>query len=123
MNTSENMKAIKAFIDTPDKWTKNACARDENGSAAKDPFCLSSTELRQYKSFCLQGAIMAMVEDESEQLNAIFHVQDTIQFIHEDGYIPITLFNDADETTHETIMALMDAAILRAETQEAEKIS
>lgn len=102
MSPAEQLRAAKALIDTPEKWTKGCNARAFDGASLDPRDVLASC-------FCSFGA-MVHVEDNSDNRREADHalfmaVGEIAPF---PGYIS---FNDADTTTHADVMALFDRAI------------
>lgn len=104
MTPAEQLRAAKALIDAPEKWTREAFARNAQGVP---------TILRKATCFCALGALdfaghVALAYDESaEDL-----LKDAVptRFMNS-----ITAFNDHPDTTHADVMALFDRAIALAE--------
>lgn len=104
MTPAEQLRAAKALIDTPEKWTKGEYATGPHGTYAS-----------QYSDnavcYCAMGAI-----ERADYLDgdwgAHFFLRKTAI---ERGAMGVIDFNDAPTTTHADIMKLFDDAIALAE--------
>lgn len=107
MDIVEALKATKALIDTPKKWTKGALARAESG----EPIYTDDPEA---VCFCLHGAVNR-VSGHQEHLRR--GAKDKIALAIDTMYpgYGIAEFNDSSETTHEMMLELLDKAIDAAE--------
>lgn len=94
------LKKSRRLISAPQNWTKGVYARDANGKEA-------SATSPSAKSFCIIGAINKVVERGT--VNAAAH--NALINAMPGTYPTITQFNDAEETTHADIIAVIDAAI------------
>lgn len=93
MSLRDDLKAAKALIDTPQRWTKGVyCNRDG--------------------SRCAVGALIAVVDDDTP----IEPLRTALQRVLPPGCrsMPVGIWNDATSTTHADVMALFDRAILAA---------
>lgn len=101
--TSELLRAAKAKIEDPNRWTKGEYARDERGK----PVNIASQEA---VCWCVLGATgwSGNVADKMLE-RALFGMS---------AHCDIDVFNDASETTHADVMALFDRAIAMAESEE-----
>lgn len=101
---AQDLRAAKALIDTPEKWTKGKLIRrDEN-----DQIC----------AMCSIGAIYVATQ---ETLNAR-HYAAKAAFREAAGCVEglsISYWNDAPERTHAEVMAAFDRAIEKAEASHA----
>lgn len=104
--TSEILRKAKALIDTPEKWTIFAEARDKYGERvyARESFACK---------FCAEGAIYAaggyLGDDRDE----------AILFRKVIGQTSIFGWNDEDGRTHAEVMEAFDKAIALAEAESA----
>lgn len=105
------LKAVKAVIDTPEKWIKGDFATDANKNSviSADPKAVC---------FCLRGAIYqglrphGRVHERAERC-----VEVALNDLHpQHGYLLAT-FNDDAATTHVMVMAVLDKAIAIASAQ------
>lgn len=103
MTTAEILRAARAKIDTPEKWTRGAYARTKSGRIV-GPECASAVHL------CAVGAVTAAA-------SPAMTVDDALVVLARE--LPsaggITNFNDHPGTTHADILALFDRAIAAAE--------
>lgn len=99
MKISEHLKAAKALIDTPDKWTQGAYARNHQGYETR----INSSDACQH---CSYGALAA-----KEAPHACF------MLLYKEMENNIIRFND--HHTHQEVMAMWDRAIELAEDDEA----
>lgn len=100
MTTAEQLRAAKALIDTPDKWTKNATARDADGKAVRP---LSARAV----CWCGFGALVKACGN-----TAAAHLRAFESF---NGSGNIAGLNDREGTAHADVMAMFDRAIALAE--------
>ena len=91
MTKLELLRAVRAQIDTPEKWTQNTSARDAFGCPASPYSALAA-------SWCLFGAACAVMN----------RMRD---FSHEIISTDLINFNDDLTTTHADVMARLDALI------------
>jgi len=101
--TVEALKAARALIDTPEKWTKEACVRDAAGYSVHnkddDAVC-----------FCIVGAL--------HRGSAPAYVDNLLRHELPPEHVgSLYVFNDDPATTHADVMALFDRAIARAERE------
>lgn len=111
MNTLEALKAVKAVIDTPEKWTQNGFARDARGHPC-DPLSAYAT------CYCIGGAYRK-VDNVKARLAARHILLDSIDELHPRIGRSIIGFNDDGATTHAKVMEVFDHAIERATRGEA----
>lgn len=98
------LKSARALIDTPEKWTKGALARDARG----EQVCSRSAEA---VCFCSEGAISAVTAfGEFEWLTSEGDAFKALSGAVPEG-LTVYHFNDRASTTHTDIMALFDRAI------------
>lgn len=103
MTTVEILRAAKALIDTPEKWTQGKYARDAEGHAldhSKDGFAGAVC-------YCAVGALWAAAGSFDEA--AVSRVRDAA------GTHILHPWNDDPERTHPEVMAAFDRAIAAAE--------
>ena len=105
MNTKEILIKAKGLIDSPEKWTQLAWARNSRQiSCAMDN--------SDAKCFCL-GSALILASPPLEPLIVNLEIENQLPEI--DGKIPsIADYNDHPDTTHEDIMNLFDKAIAAA---------
>jgi hypothetical protein len=111
MSVADVLKAAKAKIAEDRHWTQGASARTAGIGVSCDP-CSSHAV-----SWCVVGAIQAVVgadirddEDEDDNTGKAYRILDSLVLEGE-----ITRFNDRPGRTHADVLAVMDAAIARAE--------
>ena len=105
METVDILKAARALIDTPEKWTRGLNARDAHGQDVR-PNSLEAV------CFCARGAIIRSAG--FEHIDAYELLQNALP-IGGNDFVPA--YNDNPDTTHADIMALFDRAIELAEKQ------
>ena len=111
MKTSVLLRAAKALIDTPDKWTKGEFARTKTGRKCK-------VESSRATCFCSLGAI-ERIPARPFTVSALRGRQMLKDVMRRDNItIPISVFNDS--ATHDEVMKLFDRAIALAEEIENE---
>lgn len=102
---AQDLRAAKALIDTPQKWTQRAFAKTADGAlttyTAEDAAC-----------FCSAGAIFRVVGDAEPRERACLDALGATMGTHR---LDIPKFNDT--RTHAEVMAAWDAAIAAAEAQ------
>lgn len=109
MTHAEQLRAAKALIDTPEKWTTGVLARTKSG-------CPIGPQEDAATCYCAEGAIRRV------QNGVLPHALESIM----ERAVPsgfrgacnerwFVKFNDAAKTTHADIMALFDRAIELAE--------
>lgn len=103
MKTSEYLKQAKYLIDSPEKFTKGAYARDSKG---KD--CL----IEDGKTFCSSGALCKA--DKTPGYTHMFEVLNSGVF----GKDSIAFIKYSDTHTHAEVMNLWDKAIAAIEYKE-----
>jgi len=111
VKTSELLRAAKALIDTPEKWTIEALARDKTGLQVA--ICHSDAVC-----FCSYGAIHKIgdIKNINYWNNPMYdYVDKASELIG--GQSSAATFNDSH--THEEVMKMWDKAIELAEQQEA----
>ncbi|MDB5542846.1 MAG: hypothetical protein JWQ89_4573 [Devosia sp.] len=102
------LRAVRARLATPDKWTKGALARKADGNAVnphdQDAVC-----------WCLSGAMLVEAEELGE--GSISGFENVIyRTTHEiTGSFDYVLWQDRDNRTHAEVLALIDRAIQLAE--------
>jgi hypothetical protein len=116
MKTSEFLRAAKAVIDTPEKWTKLAAARYGPGGVSCHPaadnatcFCMTgATERAYWRSF-------DTLPNPQVRINALEVLQRAIKGMN--MWTTTESFNDRPSTKHEQVMAVYDAAIAERDSQ------
>lgn len=106
MSPAEQLRAAKALIDTPEKWTQGCAARDADG--------LSSGVCSGAVCWCAWGALA--------KFGNPFVSPGLINLM--DGAVPddsksFITYNDLPTTTYADVMALFDRAIDAAEKADA----
>lgn len=112
---SEVLTRAKARIATPERWTKGTYARDESGEPA-DSYSARAV------CWCMLGAVFADVIDGIAIEHAIclpHPIEDALKAAN-GGEVRFAHFNDAPETTHADVLAVLDRAIAFAKRREAE---
>jgi hypothetical protein len=106
MNVKELLVAVKAKLEDPDHWCKNAAARNKHGVAV-----LASDA--DACSWCMTGAISVVAGedyDDARYREARYLLLEAIKDVT--GLICITTeFNDAPNRLHRTVMQVLDRAI------------
>lgn len=100
------LRAARALIDTPEKWTQKAYARDPSG------FKVESNNPHAV-CFCSLGAIKR--ENQDEVVN--YFVRSWLRGALPSDFESILRYNDHPDTTHDDVLALFDRAILSAEKE------
>lgn len=107
MNKQETLKAIKAVIDTPAKWTKGQLAKDARGrriaTSSPDAVC-----------FCIFGAIDRVVTDTRARMDYDNYIFDQVAKLYPEIAGGLSDFNDAREIGHADVMKVLDRAIANA---------
>ena len=93
MTTLEILKAARAKIESPERWTRGCLARDEFGDEVPPNLSVA-------RKWCLVGAC--------DDIRALEILEDVLE---EEGEEPPAAFNDDPRTTHDDILALFDRAI------------
>ena len=109
MTTAEHLRAAKALIDTPEKWTRKVSARDKNlkpASASDKRACI----------FCSVGAVWRVFDGVLDD-PAVLPCELCLERSLPSGFDDISAYNDDPDTTHPDIMSLFDRAIELAEAQ------
>ena len=111
MTNAEQLRAAKALIDTPDKWTKGCFARRADGL-----LLMRGESWDEAVCFCSEGAVRkasnGLLPPDVDRLleRAVprtFHTSSNCR--------NFVLFNDAEETSHADVMKMFDRAIKLAE--------
>lgn len=104
MQTVEILKAARALIDTPEKWTRGVYARDLAGGD------VHPSDDRAV-CFCSKGALMRIAGLGDDYTKAREKLSE-----HVGAYI--VQFNDDPERTHPEVLAAFDAAIAATPSQQ-----
>lgn len=111
MTPAEQLRAAKALIDTPERWTKGKNARGVHGGVTdptgKDAVCR-----------CSNGAIVCSTQRWNSSLGRKLDaaVPKAFSGYAENGFAArFVQYNDHPDTTHADIMKLFDDAIALAE--------
>lgn len=104
---ADKLREARAFIDTPEKWTQGANARDAVGL----PVPVSA---RGAVCFCSAGAVIRAVPsvDFSSAASQLVEAAGIVSFTVEHG---LTVWNDDPERTHAEVLAAFDRAIEAAQ--------
>lgn len=97
-----DLKAAKALIDTPEKWTQGAYARSSIGVEL-------TYHNKEASCFCSWGALANVKGSTGSTYEALRFLD---SFTTQDN---IVQFNDLESTTHAEVMAVWDKAIAKAE--------
>jgi hypothetical protein len=103
MTELEIIKAARALIDTPEKWTKRVGARDSDG-AETDVLASSAV------CFCVVGACRKATGPNILYVRGLGTLRSCIK-----GSGTVHEWNDAPERTHADVMELFDRAIAELE--------
>jgi hypothetical protein len=103
MSVKEDLRAVRQLLSDPERWIKGAYHR---------PSVYDGKE-----SYCLRGAVDHVVGYCSgEHWIRIRRLMDvSISRIRKNHIGGMVAFNDAPETTHEDVLAVLDLAIKEAE--------
>jgi hypothetical protein len=103
-STADILREARALIDTPEKWTQDAEARDADGNEVlyNDP---SAT------CFCAIGAMSRAADEYSPSRETRI----LRRAVFGDVWRPIPSWNDAPETSHADVLEAFDRAITLAE--------
>lgn len=103
----DNLRAVRTLLDTPDRWTQGAYARDSEGKIVStlDPVAVR---------WCLDGAICVVAGSGSEAYQVGVEINQSIS----GGAAWRRYWNDARFRTHEQVLAMLDQTILRVEQRE-----
>lgn len=110
MTPAEQLRAAKALIDTPERWTKKVFARNAAGFGVDvdnpDAVC-----------FCSLGAIAKVVDHDPREVWIGCGIELPRNYLEQaaGGFRFVTDINDDHDTTHADIMKLFDDAIALAE--------
>lgn len=105
----EIITKARALITDPIHWTKKAFGRDANGNSrmweARDAcaFCITGAVFRAELVLLRERGSFAPIRVGVEVINALSEVAGTFSNLVE--------FNDADNTTHDKVLAVLDCAI------------
>ena len=103
MTLAYQLRAAKALIDTPEKWTQGCAARDSYGRSvsplAHDAVC-----------FCSWGALLRSGALSKDMPDLMRLLDDETK-----SNTSVITYNDTADTTHGDIMAVYDRAIKRAD--------
>ena len=96
----DQLTSLRTLLIPETAWTKGAAALDEDGVVA-----LSIDD--EAVCFCLYGAArrIAILEPIPEEVDVVTFV---IENLKVDGYENFATFNDAEETTHQDVLAFID---------------
>jgi hypothetical protein len=97
------LRAARALIDAPEKWTQDAYRRDAEGNKCKPAAAVC---------WCAEGAILAASDDSVLMMNR-WRAEDLLTAAAPGA---IAIFNDAPGRTHAEVLAAFDRAIELAET-------
>ena len=97
MTELEILTAVRDLLSDPTRWTQGTFARDARGEPSHD----WNTE----SCWCLAGAIYRVAISDDYGMRAEEFVSNVT------GVANIRLFNDHPNTTHESVLAVLDQAI------------
>ena len=104
----ELLRAGKALIDSPGKWTQHSYARDSNGI----PITIGDQRACE---FCSTGAVAHVTAQTQHPVDTLDIATKALNTIaHERSQVGIIAYNDRAYTKHADIMSLFDEAIQRA---------
>jgi hypothetical protein len=115
MSAADNLRAARALIEDPKRWTRHVYARDEYGGIEA---------IRSGVCFCLLGATARAVNPNIDC--RLIKVLDEVDFLAQaigkpDDADPedlVVAFNDKPGRTHAEVLAAFDKAIELAEAQQ-----
>ena len=114
----QRLRAARALIDTPEKWTKGAFQRDETGN---EVVCYGTP--LEPQSHCSTGAIMSAchnsdmersIKDEREVLRYLGRSIERHSEPNWPSHLALTHWNDHPGRTHAEVMLAFDLAIEEA---------
>lgn len=100
---ADNLRAAKALIDTPEKWTKGAFARGRHGFSVDVSSPIATC-------FCLRGAVHAVTGNGRRTRDVFSALERAV------GRRGLAQWNDRISRTHADVMAAFDQAIAAAES-------
>ena len=101
----DRLRAARALIDQPEKWTQGALRRDVNGCP------LGNNPEREIQARCAGGAIGDACQSVWPDLDEVSdHLRRSIN-CHGGDVHGITYWNDRPERTHAEVMLAFDRAI------------
>ena len=116
MRASEYLKAARAVIDRPEKWTKHAMARDANRHSVPvsqpDAVRFCSVGALE-KTILARNGVSGTVDEEARILLTL------AVGVLTNSTNSVVWFNDSRRTKHEDVMQVFDAAIQFAKAGEA----
>ena len=122
MKTSEALEKAWALIDSPDKWTQQAFARDERGT----PFYVSPAGTLEGDyigpgpaCFCAKGAVRYACKDMTIAMQAE-KALNNVMWAVAGQQSPGTLLAFNDSHTHQELKEVWHIAIAKAKEQEDE---
>jgi hypothetical protein len=117
MRVSQILIEAKKLIDTPDKWTKWANARDKDGNPL---YVYTGSNAGNVACMCSNGAVMSVALPQYNSKIYLQAMQVLDRATHAAGFcMGIVSYNDAGSTTHTDLMAIWDKAIAAAQHAEA----
>jgi hypothetical protein len=116
MRQATYLRAVRELLAEPERWTKKAIARDAAGKAT-DVYderavsrCLGGARLEAERDCRPYDPLRLMrISDEDRALH---------QSVRKRGFEGFVSFNDAPQTTHSDILAVLDEAIAAYEREE-----
>lgn len=121
MSIAEQLRAAKALIDTPDKWTQGSFARDNKGVPVGG-FTKGRWDVAAYPEspapacYCAEGAIRLVRGGVlPHALEEIMERAVPRTFYAGANCRKFVLFNDHRDTSHADVMKMFDRAIKLAE--------
>lgn len=102
----KGLKAVRELLAKPERWTKDAYARDADGARveATDP---------RATCWCLSGAITKVTPDHATGVPVWMALSDETERAR--GGAVVGFWNDRPRRTHAQVLRLIDRAIARAE--------
>lgn len=108
------LRLAREMIASPERWTKGALARDRDGYPISIHDSLSDGACQ----WCAIGAIQQACVDMQMEIDVEIKARGELQTSIPDGMVHIDVFNDAPNTTHADILALLDETIERLEGEQ-----
>lgn len=109
---AQDLRAAKALIDTPEKWTKGAFARAPDGK--RTHATSDSATSRCMAGACICASLIQVSMNHDRRANAMLLALEDVVGPCVTDHDPVTGFNDSPQRTHAEIMAAFDKAIAKA---------
>ena len=111
----DRLRAARALIDQPEKWTQHASQRDVNGKPLR--FELAGAVTR-----CAYGALMKACRN-AEEGEVVEHLVQSISRHLPTGYYGgLAPWNDKEGRTHAEVMLAFDRAIMDKDETDAPRL-